>query len=309
MTLIRLQASDFQDEAEFQHNITKLEAIAIHANDIVKSGKKLAGVDLVGDFYEAHAVDNAFKSQIAQLAQQHPDAQKIFQRHKGDLLASIDEIVQLHDFEPLKKRLFQMLAQTVQDVYQNMDQIIAGINAPVYGVMGNTDVQDVYQILKSVKFTDIEDGVVENGPFRIAGANNTYELPFIIAHLFPAAGVHYDDHPDTGQSPAYQRLNAVKVGKKANIMQLHGPPNIEALRKIQTKKGEEYVPTEGAGISKLIEEHKPQLVECGHIHTAKLITVNGIRYARSSPNVYFEHHFDDNGNYLGTEVFEYARKG
>lgn len=299
MALIRLQASDFQDEDEFRHNVTKLEAIAAHAKELVKSGKKLAGVDLVGDFYEAHAVDSAFKSQIAQLAKQHPDAQKILQNHNGNLIESIDEIVRLADFKPLKEQLSQRLAKTVGGVYQQMNQIISSMSVPVYGVMGNTDVQDIYQILKNVKFTDVEDGLVEDGPFRIAGANNTGELPFIIAYLFPQAGVQFDDHPYVEQSPAYQRLNVSKVGKKANIMQLHGPPNGVGMR-----DGHDI---ETAGIQKLIEEHQPKLVECGHFHTAEIATVNGVTYARSSPDHYFEHYFDDSGNYVKTKIFRYAR--
>jgi Icc-related predicted phosphoesterase len=290
MTLIRLQGSDFQLSKNHKGNLDKLATIAEHSKMLSTGNEKVAGVDLVGDLYDTHFI----LSLKGQFMEQHPEVVEMLQKGEGEKLQSVPgfkELAEAVTREP----------QMMQQVYQAAEKIVAGIDTDVYGVTGNNDAKFIKDIVKSVKFSDLEQKMIESGPFRIIGANNTNypeEQAVASATERPDLAFQPDDGADLSSSSAYQNLNVRKTGKKANILQLHGPPNGVGMRNNHDSKT--------VGITKLIEEHKPGLVECGHFHSARISTKNNTTYARSSPNYYFEHHFDDSGKYEKTEIFSYA---
>jgi len=295
MSQIRIQASDLQDDG-LEGNLNKFRTVANHTNSLVKKGKNVPGVDLAGDLFDMHLIYSYLAKVEKAFFEDNPEALEIIQ--KGELTQ--EDWKKLSSFPGFDEVIGAKVPGLIGKIYQTQEEILSGIQTDVYGVTGNNDARFIKDVVNSVKFTDLEGRLVENGPFTILGANNTN---YPEEEAFPGALAQFafpsDDDADLEKSVAYQKYNIGKTKKKANIFLLHGPPNSVEMRGKHDNSAK--------GISKLIEEHKPDLVECGHFHSARIVTKDGVTYARTSPNIYFEHHFNDGGRYQFTEIYRYQR--
>jgi len=329
LTILRIQAGDFQDSKQgMQGNLSKLETIVKHANAVVASGETLAGVDIVGDWYDQHnseLVQKIQQQKMQELEQKNPEASKLIQNYFG-FQQTLQEkykttFQRQEDYQKLSKEdleKIQEISKAMQEnpdaiqclmpdylqaskiIYNEQKKILTKLddNIKIYSVRGNCDTNCISDVLESVRFIDMEDKLTEEGAFTILGANNT-NIPAENPYQGTDYGIEYDDDSDLNKSVAYQKYNLAKTGKKANIMMLHGPPADIEMRGSHDKGM-------GVGIPQLIKEHKPGLVECGHFHKAAIDTIDGVVYARSSPYVFYEHEFSDEGVYLGSAILEYV---
>lgn len=323
MVLTRIQASDFQD-AGLKGNLSKLEAIAKFS-----ASSNPSAVDIVGDVFDAHLLNElvgaSFGKQTSKLLESKPELTKRLEAHKSFYTSlyqkyggnpdpnkiTPEETKKLENFEAeikgsglldAQQEDMRAVSEPIIRYYQECAQRISGIKAPVYYVRGNNDTSFMQEIVKGI-YPELEARLIEDGAFRIIGLNNTNYPSEDIFSQINMGQMHVP--PDWLK--AYDTYNLKKTGKKANILMMHGPPN--GFREGHDEKQAE-------GITKLIEEHTPDngllLVECGHFHKAKLEAVksgkgnNGYVIARSSPNIFFEHRFDDEGNYLSSEIYKYS---
>jgi Icc-related predicted phosphoesterase len=315
MVLTRVQASDFQ-EAGVKGNLSKLEIIAKSAGE-----SKPAGVDLVGDIFDYHSMDDIQKQlnkgETASRLESDPNIKALLEENRkvGEALSkkygeSFKDRIKNKQLEPGELQMIQRISQgiqssglmqaqmedymgAVQTYYQLCAKAIGSISSPVYAIRGNNDWNFMQDIIKSAKYPELERKLIEDGPFKIIGMNNT-NLPGEVIQEYGQMGVPSDS------KQAYETYNLQKTGgKKANIIMMHDPP---------TMPGAEDV-------LKLVEEHAPSngylLVEFGHLDkTARLevkTTKDGRKmvFARSSMNIFFEHSFDDKGNYLYSDMYKY----
>jgi Icc-related predicted phosphoesterase len=316
MALTRIQASDFQD-AGVKGNLSKLEVIAQFAND-----SKTAGVDLVGDIFDAHAMDEVQKQyntgEAVSNLEKDPNIKKLTDRRTAFINHLLEkygdsfyEKIQNNQFEPDELKEFDDMDKRLKEVgipaanavdsqmaikryYAECANRIGGIKSPVYAIRGNNDLNFMQEIVKA-RYPELERKLLEDGPFRIIGMNNTNHPGGGLIEEYGNLAVPSDSQE------AYDTYNLKKTGgKKANVIMMHDPPN-----------------TKGAeGIVKLIQEHvqpgKFLLVECGHVPGAELTAVKdkdgkgGYVIARSSNDTVFKHVFDDDGNYLKTKIYGYS---
>ena len=319
MVLTRIQASDFQAEKTKKENLSRLEAIA----QFSAQGKPSA-VDIVGDVFDTHILQEISASSpqknIKALLEAKPELKKTITEYItliGNLQQTygkdIDEKSSPEE-KSVRQKLEENIArsgyndaqaqdfiESVRSYYSECAKALAPIKAPIYFIRGNNDTNTMQDILKG-RYPELEGKLIEDGKFRIIGLNNTnYPLEDILTNMGMGAA-----HVPPDFSTAYSKYSAKKTGKKANVIMMHGPPN--GFRDGQDGKA-------GEDITKLLDEHTPDkgflLVECGHFHKAKLEAVKskdgkkGYIIARSSPNIFFEHSFDDNGNYLSTHIYKH----
>jgi Icc-related predicted phosphoesterase len=221
-----------------------------------------------------------------------------------DLVGDLFDALILQEFlskngstEETQKQAGQFMTQ----YYSMQNEILSKLKVPYYIILGNHDSMLITEIIKGAKYPSLEKKIQEDKQFGpIIGISNTnYKSERIFPEQISA--------PQDGPS-AYDTYNLKKTGdKKARIMMLHGPPN-------GFRDGHDT--PEADGITKLINEHRQPgqylLVECGHFHTAMLTAVKdkdgngGYVVARSSPNTFFKHIFDDSGNYQSTKIYGFA---
>jgi Icc-related predicted phosphoesterase len=319
MVLTRIQASDFQD-AGVKGNLSKLETIALFS-----ATSKPRAVDIVGDVFDAHILQEVIaaspKTNVSALQKIKPELGKTLGEYRalnemlskkyGENLNSnrltSEELQAAKGLEEeiQKSGLLEAQAQdfveAIAGYYQGCAKILGGIKVPLYFVRGNNDTCFMQDIVKGT-YPELVGRLVEDGPFRIIGMNNTNYPQEDILTQRRMGTMHVP--PDW--QDAYSKYSINKTGKKANVIMMHDPPN--GFREGHDER-------DGEGITKLISEHIPDngfvLVECGHYHKAKLETVKskdgkrGYVIARSSPNIFFEHSFDDNGNYVSTHIYQY----
>ena len=326
MVFFRIQAGDFQD-AGIDGNLNKLEQVLAHGNQLEAAGERVS-IDVIGDWFDTHSLnellDQYTKMMASVVAQEHPEEAKAvieFQEYKfnfnekhgvePELLLAIGKISpgEKQRYEQLKKEAevyqekYPVLKidpmRAITDFYSVQEGMIQQSNIKVYGVRGNNDPLFIQDILRSVTFTDLTD-MVTDGPFRIIGANNTNHAK---EKAFPGeVAFKVDDHKELEKSEAYQKHNIKKTKKRANIMQLHGPPN-----GLEFRNGNENL---CMGVAHLIREHAPDLIMCGHFDgqaKIKAFKIKGkwVTVARSSKHEFFRHKFDGYGKYTGTEIFAY----
>jgi Icc-related predicted phosphoesterase len=323
-THARIQASDFQhSKAGIQGNLAKVKTIADHAKNLKDSGKNVAvdivGFDLIDPEFLEQEKENDFLAGLVK--REHEKVEQQFQKRHPDefkQFGRINDLVVKHGDDALtpeeEQEIESLKASGILDVQQKYAMAMNSISGPhvvfselnkyfegvddVHVVHGNWSLNYEHKLFKKGTYTDLASAMVTDGcGMNIIGANNTFETEGV----FGPNSIQYDDNPSLEKSKAYKKFNLKKTeGKKAHIVQLHGPPNKAGMRAHATK-------TPGVGIDKLIDEHRPQLVECGHVHVAEMHTdEQGITYARSNDKIFYEHHFDDEGNYVDTDVFEYA---
>lgn len=329
MAIFRVQASDFQDGKSITENLGKLEKLAKFTNFLIEEKHVVAGVDLLGDFMDAHNL----KQFILEMSQtiwfeymlknygkeeHYPEVDEYIKRrikNPMDLLRmSLRELndEERQEFNSLKERYpdiinarFPSLEDTIRSYYAQENNILGKIKTSLFGVRGNNDTNFIQDVMTKVKFTDLEDSVTSNKTedyeFTIIGANNTNDKKEIIP-IYQKLNLNFptDDAMDITKSTAYQKFNIKRTKIPADIIQLHGPPNDVGMRTDRMGKKSTMM---SVGVAKLIKEHRPKVVQCGHYHTARIWTdENGVTYVRSSPDVYFVLCFDEK-----TKDFLYAK--
>lgn len=306
-----LQASDFQDQG-VQGNLKTLESIVSVANN-----KKVSAMHLVGDLFDAHGLQEFLQMvgtpESKSFIEANPDIQGLFKQREqalkdlqakygnnlnqaiaegklkeGDLAGYIKAEKAINESGFLQAQE-KDIGSAVRAYYGKQAGILGKYSNKIYVVPGNNDSKAITDIIKA-QYPSLEQKMVEDGPFKIIGISNTnYEGEVAL----PQGMTYPNDGPN-----AYEVYSLKKTGKKANIIMLHGPPN-------GYRDGHDEPAAEG--ITKLIKEHKADgrymLVECGHFHSGLLEEKDGVIYARSSPNVFFIHHFDDGGNYNSSTIY------
>lgn len=307
MTLTRIQASDFQD-AGVKGNLSKLEIIAKYAQ------KTNARFDNVGDTFDTHIIEDYLKlgggKNTEQLLKSNPAAKakkeemekfsaeldKKYASHPDQIVEADLAKIQKMNQELMKMGYFQAQAKdltpALRDFYKQVAKIISPLKGRTFIIRGNNDAAFMPEEVQGVTYPELGDKMVEDGPFRIIGFNNIDQAA---QPLMPYGAAFESDSTNL-----YQKYNLKRTGKRANIIMMHNPP--------MGREGEE-------GLQKLIAEHIPEtgvlLVEAGHTHSFELSfqknkTGNGgVVIAVSSPNYFFEHKFDDNGNYKSTDIYRY----
>lgn len=318
MALKRIQASDFQ-AGDMKSNFSRLETLARFASTTAPNM-----VDIVGDVFDTHILEEIISTSpntnTKSLLNSKPEINGILQKRNAvygalakkygkkldpkNLAPEEIESIQGAEAELANSGLAEAQAKDLMDsiarYYGECARILGAIKSPCYYIRGNNDTSFMQNIIKGI-YPELEGRLVEDGPFRIIGINNTnYPQEDVLAHYLGSAHVPPD------WKGAYEKYSVSKTGKKANIIMMHGPPN--GFRDGHDEK-------DGEGITRLIKEHTPDqgflLVECGHFHKAMLQAVkskdgkSGYVIARSSPNIFFEHEFDDNGNYVSSEIYRY----
>lgn len=319
MVHYRVQASDVQDSG-LEGNLNKYIALTKVSQLLSKNDK--CSLDLVGDFNDMHNTQELVNShiQIQIMDKAKKDSEFANNLHeKFSYLESLKEKYKVNDISEMSKVEFdeedkqkiisinsklkdkmpkQDPIAAIDWYYSQINEVLDAVpkNVSIYGVRGNNDHNYVQNILTSVKFSDLETKIISDDGVNILGANNTN---YAKEQAFPKElAFATDDSNDLTKSEAYQKFNLKKTsGTKAKVIQLHGPPD-----GVNFRSGYD---SGSVGITKLIEEHKPQLVECGHFHKAKIKTINGVTYARTSPEHYFIHVFDESKSYKGSWVCKY----
>jgi Icc-related predicted phosphoesterase len=191
--------------------------------------------------------------------------------------------------------------QFMMQYYSAQSEILSKLKAPYYIIPGNNDTMPITEIIKGAKYPSLEKKIQDDKQFGpIIGISNTN---YKDERFFPEELSAPQDGPT-----AYDTYSVKKTGgKKAKIIMLHGPPN-------GFREGKDT--PEADGVTKLINEHKQpgqfMLVECGHFHKAELTAVKdkdgkgGYVVARSSPNIFYQHQFDDGGNYKSTKIYGFS---
>lgn len=209
----------------------------------------------------------------------------------------------LRKLEANNKIIIRARAKTLEDIlkkseqdFKKIDNVLAGINADIYGVAGNHDPANIYGVMQNIIFVERQEEPIDFHGLKIAGAVNSYEqIVGLPEELFPHLGID----PSTSQAkqkiaeigaeefysrnPEYQRLK----GKKIDVLLMH--KGVGSLA-VEGDVNADY----GAGIARIVQEAKPKIILCGHLQKVGWKTEeNGFQGIRSSEKKFYILHIDE----------------
>ncbi len=218
----------------------------------------------------------------------------LYSERKDEIRASAPRYQQavnrrLQELAKAAQETIQQIAEKSEEDYGVIDDILAEINAPVFGVAGNHDPLTVYG-MRNITFVERQEQPVELKGLRIVASVNSYEkISGTPQQLYPHLGIdrtekelaqfirRYGTEEDLERwyesNREWQRLRDLE---DVDILLTH--KGLDSLAESSEQSNHSF----GSGVARFMRENQIPMAFCGHIHSGLFTDEHGYQGLRSS---------------------------